>query len=344
MWSSFNLRFFYIFFLLLLVVGCGSQTEFAAATENPNFSYAIQQAKPAVVLIRAVRERKSKEPVVKGGSGVIISEDGYIVTNNHVIDEANQIQITLDDNRRYTAELIGNDPKTDLALLKIEANSLPYLVFGDSNKLQVGDWILTVGHPLNLPFTVTKGIISAKNRGFGYDKRKIADFIQTDAVINHGNSGGALVNLKGELVGVTSISVTTTGAFIGYSLAIPSAIIQPIINRIKQDRSAQHAVLGILPLSVNDDLIDKKKLKRHYGVYVRKFSKPSAAVDAGMKEGDIIIATNGVKIENLPQLYEQLISYQPEDCVTLTVDRGGEELPISVTLKKALKKNKNEGV
>ncbi len=344
MFPSLNLRFFYIFFLLVFVAGCSSQTEFGAATANPNFFYAIQQAKPAVVLISAVRAYKRITLDSKGGSGVIISEDGYIVTNNHVIDKTNHIEVTLGDNRKYTAQIIGTDPKTDLALLKIEATSLPYLKFGDSDKLQVGDWVITVGHPLNLPFTVTKGIVSAKNRGFGFKKERIADFIQTDAAINPGNSGGALVNLKGELVGITSASVTTTHAFIGYSLAIPSSTIQLIIRKLKQDRAAQHAILGVLPLTVDGDLIEKRKLKRHYGVYVQAFSKPSSAFEAGIKEGDIIIAIDGIKIENLPQLYEQLISHQPEDRVNVTVDRGGKELLIPVTLKKALETPKSEGV
>jgi serine protease Do len=342
--SLFNLRFLYIFPLLVFIAGCGNQTEFGAAAENPNFSYAIQQAKPAVVLISAVREYKRITLETKGGSGVIISQDGYIVTNNHVIDNTNHVEVTLDDNRKYTAQIIGSDPKTDLALLKIEATRLPYLMFGDSDKLQVGDWVLTVGHPLNLPFTVTKGIVSAKNRGFGFKEKRIADFIQIDAAINPGNSGGALVNLKGELVGITSAGITTTHAFIGYGLAIPSSIIKPIIDELKQARTVQHAILGVLPLTVDANLIEEKKLKQHYGVYVQAFSKHSPAAEAGIKKGDIIIAINDIRIENLPQLYEQLISHQPEERVIVKVDRKGEEISISVTLKKALKTRKNEEV
>jgi len=280
------------------------------------------------------------QPGAAFGSGVIISEDGYIVTNNHVIDKADQIEVTLDDNRRYTAKLVGTDPDTDLALLKIEEKKLSYLQFGDSDKLQVGEWVLAVGNPFNLTSTVTKGIVSAKARRADISKSgsgiKIEAFIQTDAAVNRGNSGGALVNLKGELVGINTAISTPTGAFAGYSFAIPSSIVQRIISDLKKYGTVQRAILGIYPKDVNADLAEEKKLKRFDGVYVAGFTERSAAVEAGLKEGDIIIAINNTRIKNLAQLHENLTSYQPGDKVQVTIDRKGKEFIIPVTLKNAL--------
>ena len=338
------------------------------APETPNFVSAAQKATPAVVHITAKYEAKimrrgtspieelfkdflgegfelgpkeyKTQPGAAFGSGVIISEDGYIVTNNHVIDKADQIEVTLDDNRRYTAKVVGTDPDTDLALLKIEEKKLPFLVFGDSDKLQVGEWVLAVGNPFNLTSTVTKGIVSAKARRADIARSgggiKIEAFIQTDAAVNKGNSGGALVNLQGELVGINTAISTPTGAFAGYSFAIPSSIVQRIISDLKKYGTVQRAILGIFPLDVNADLVEEKKLKRFDGVYVNGFSERSAAAEAGLKEGDIIIAINNTKIKNLAQLHEHLTHYQPGDKVNVLIDRKGKEINITVTLKNAL--------
>jgi Do/DeqQ family serine protease len=334
--------------------------------QSPSFIYAAQKATPAVVHITAKYEAKvvrrgtspieelfkellgegfeigpkeyKTQPGAAVGSGVIISKEGYIVTNNHVIDKADQIEVTLDDNRRYSAKVVGTDPDTDLALLKIEEKNLPYLEFGDSDKLQIGEWVLAVGNPFNLTSTVTKGIVSAKARraDLSGNGLKIEAFIQTDAAVNKGNSGGALVNLKGELVGINTAITSPTGAFAGYSFAIPSSIVQRIISDLKKYGTVQRAILGIFAQDVNADLAEAKKLKRFDGVYVNEFSERSAAAEAGLKEGDIIIAINNTKIKNLSQLHEHLTSYQPGDKVNVTVDRKGKEITIPVTLKNAL--------
>ena len=279
------------------------------------------------------------QPSAAFGSGVIISADGYIVTNNHVIDKADQVYITLDDNRKYTAKVVGVDLDTDLALLKIEVNKLSYLTFGNSEKLEVGEWVLAVGNPFNLTSTVTKGIVSAKARRADLHKLgsgiKIEAFIQTDAAVNKGNSGGALVNLKGELVGINTAISTPNGSFAGYSFAIPSSIVQRVVGDLKRYGSVQRAILGILAVDVNADLAKEKNLKRFDGVYVHGFSENSAAAEGGVKEGDIIVAINSIKIKNLAQLHEQLTGYRPGDKVKLTIDRKGKEMIVTITLKSA---------
>ena len=341
-----------------------------AVLEGPSFVDAAQKATPAVVHITAKYEAKivqrsmgnspldqlfkeffgegfelgpkeyKSQPGAAAGSGVIIAEDGYIVTNNHVVEGADQIEVTLDDNRRYTAKVVGTDPDTDLALLKIEEKGLPYLQFGDSDKLQIGEWVLAVGNPFNLTSTVTKGIVSAKARRADLYKTgsaiKIESFIQTDAAVNKGNSGGALVNLRGELVGINTAISTPTGAFAGYSFAIPSSIVARVIHDLRKYGTVQRAILGIYTQEVNADLAAEKKLKRFDGIYVAGFKDNSAAAEAGLKEGDVIIAINGNKVKNLAQLHEQLARYQPNDKVKVTFDRKGKESTIQVTLKNAL--------
>lgn len=280
------------------------------------------------------------QPGAAFGSGVIISEDGYIVTNNHVIDKADQIEVTLDDNRRYIAKLVGVDPDTDLALLKIDETKLSYLLFGNSDDLQVGEWVLAVGNPFHLTSTATQGIVSAKARRTGMYQSgsgmKIEAFIQISAAVNRGSSGGALVNLEGELVGINTAISTPNGAFTGYSLAIPSSIVQRVVSDLKRYGTVQRAILGIFPVDVNADLVQEKKLKRYDGVYVNGFSERSAAAEGGVKEGDIVIAINKVKVKNLAQLHEQLTSYKPGDVVNVTIDRKGKELLLAITLKNAL--------
>ena len=341
-----------------------------AALEGPNFVYAAHKSTPAVVHITAKYEAKlvgsnmnnspleqlfkeffgegfelgpkeyKSQPGTGVGSGVIIAEDGYIVTNNHVVENADQIEVTLDDNRRYTAKIVGTDPDTDLALIKIAEKNLACLEFGDSDKLRIGDWVLAVGNPFNLTSTVTKGIVSAKARRADIYKTgsgiKIESFIQTDAAINKGNSGGALVNLAGELVGINTAISTPTGSFAGYSFAIPSSIVMRVIHDLKKYGAVQRALLGIFPQEVNADLAAEKKLKRFDGVYVAGMAESSAAAEAGLKEGDVIIALDTVKIKNLAQLHEQLARYQPNETVKVTFDRKGKENTVQVKLKNAL--------
>ena len=262
-------------------------------------------------------QRPQQQPRVGAGSGVIISTDGYIITNNHVIDGADELEVTLNDNRKFPAKVIGADPTTDIALIKIEATDLHTIPFGDSEKLKVGEWVLAVGNPFNLTSTVTAGIVSAKSRGnigTGRDRSKIESFIQTDAAVNPGNSGGALVNTRGELVGINTAIYSETGNFAGYSFAVPISIAGKVANDLKQYGTVQRAVLGILiqdPQYVPDE--DKAKLKVFEGAYVGGFAERSSAKEVGVEKGDVIVAVNGVKVKSSSALQEQISKYRPGD-------------------------------
>lgn len=337
-------------------------------TAAPNLVQAAQTATPAVVHIKATyaskimqspkgghpldqlfreffgegfdagpREYKS-QPQHATGSGVIITANGYIVTNDHVVHGADHIEVTLDDNRRYKARLIGKDPNTDLALLKIEGKQLPYLQFGDSDSLQVGEWVLAVGNPFNLTSTVTKGIVSAKARKIDIPQNKdqilrIEAFIQTDAAVNRGNSGGALVNLQGELVGINTAIATNNGNFTGYSFAIPSSIVKKITEDLKKYGMVQRAMLGISIRDVDADLAEKEGLKNVSGVYVADIAKGGAAIAAGIQVGDVIVAINDKTIKNVSQLQEQIARYKPEDSIQVTCYRENREKRFTVQLK-----------
>lgn len=289
-------------------------------------------------LPRGQQEERKSQPQQTAGSGVIITADGYIVTNNHVIDGADQLEVTLDDNRRYTAKLIGQDPATDLALLKIEAKKLPHLLFGNSDTLQVGEWVLAVGNPFNLTSTVTKGIVSAKARNIRILQNKngmsIEAFIQTDAAVNSGNSGGALVNLKGELVGINTAISAPTGTFAGYAFAIPSSLVKKITNDLKKYGTVQRGMLGIVINNVTADLAKEKALKQLNGIYVEKALKGGAAAKAGIKAGDVIVAINGNKVKNLSVLQEQVARYKPNDKLRVTFYRKDKEKTVTVVLKR----------
>ena len=282
------------------------------------------------------KEYKS-QPQHAAGSGVIITTDGYVVTNNHVIEGADQIEVTLDDNRQYSAQLVGQDPNTDLALLKIKEKGLPYLQFGNSDTLQIGEWILAVGNPFNLTSTVTKGIVSAKARTIDVPQNKnqmrIEAFIQTDAAVNRGNSGGALVNLKGELVGINTAIATNTGNFTGYSFAIPASIVEKITDDLKKYGAVQRAMLGISIRDVDANLAEKEKLKSVSGIYINDVSKNGAAAAAGIQPGDVIVAINGNKVKNTSQIQEQVARYKPNDKVRITYYRKSQEKTVTVTLK-----------
>lgn len=285
-------------------------------------------------------QRPQQQPRVGAGSGVIISTDGYIITNNHVIDGADELEVTLNDNRKFPAKIIGTDPTTDIALIKIEATDLPTIPFGDSEKLKVGEWVLAVGNPFNLTSTVTAGIVSAKSRGNigagGKDRSKIESFIQTDAAVNPGNSGGALVNTKGELVGINTAIYSETGNFAGYSFAVPISIAGKVANDLKQFGTVQRAVLGVLiqdPQYVPD--AEKEKVKVFEGAYVGGFAERSSAKEAGIEKGDVIVAVNGVKIKSSSALQEQISKYRPGDKVELTVNRNGSTKKFTVELRNA---------
>ena len=285
-------------------------------------------------------QRPQQQPRVGAGSGVIISTDGYIITNNHVIDGADELEVTLNDNRKFPAKIIGADPTTDIALIKIEATDLPTIPFGDSEKLKVGEWVLAVGNPFNLTSTVTAGIVSAKSRGNigagGKDRSKIESFIQTDAAVNPGNSGGALVNTKGELVGINTAIYSETGNFAGYSFAVPISIAGKVANDLKQFATVQRAVLGVLiqdPQYVPD--AEKEKVKVFEGAYVGGFAERSSAKEAGIEKGDVIVAVNGVKIKSSSALQEQISKYRPGDKVELTINRNGSTKKFTVELRNA---------
>lgn len=279
--------------------------------------------------------RYNNAPIVATGSGVIISPDGYIVTNNHVVQEASHLQITLNDNRTYDAEVIGTDPTTDLALIKIDEKDLPYLKYGDSDKVKVGEWVLAVGNPFNLTSTVTAGIVSAKARNINIlgDVGAIESFIQTDAVVNRGNSGGALVNTEGELVGINAAIASNTGSYTGYSFAIPSNIVKKVINDFLDYGEIQRAYLGITFREINSEFADEKGLDEVNGVYVVDVSDDGAASEAGIESGDVIVKINDTKINSKSSLLEAIGTRRPGDEVTVYVKRGNALKQFQVTLK-----------
>ena len=268
------------------------------------------------------------------GSGVIISSDGYIVTNNHVIDGADSIQVTLNNNRSYPAIIIGRDPATDIALIKIKAENLPVIKFGDSDNLKIGEWVLAVGNPFNLTSTVTAGIVSAKGRSIDLDGGyKLESFIQTDAALNMGNSGGALVNTKGELVGITSAIISPTGAYAGNSFAVPINIVKKTVDDLRQYGRAQRAVMGINIQEVTSDIAQKADLKNVSGVFVASVVPGSAAEKAGISAKDIIVKINDKNIETPAQLQENIAEHRPGDKIKITYFRNGKEETVSAELK-----------
>lgn len=270
------------------------------------------------------------------GSGVIISKDGYIVTNNHVIANAKKIKVTLNDQQLYEAEVVGADPTTDIALIKIDPKEeLPYLVFSNSDETRLGEWVLAVGNPFNLTSTVTAGIISAKGRNIGIinERAAIESFIQTDAVVNPGNSGGALVNTSGELIGINSAISTHTGSFEGYSFAVPSNIVQKVVRDILEFGTVQRAFIGVNISDVNPQLLSKVDLKVSSGVYVGGVTERGAAEDAGIKTGDVIVAVNGRRITKSNELQELIGRKRPGDKVDVTVNRDGKEKTYNVELR-----------
>lgn len=273
------------------------------------------------------------------GSGVIISADGYIVTNNHVIANADQLTVTLNDQREFEATLVGTDPTTDIALLKIEAKDLPTISFGESDNLKVGEWVLAVGNPFMLTSTVTAGIVSAKARQIGMGQRgnsnqmNIESFIQTDAAVNPGNSGGALVNTAGELVGINTAIYSETGNYAGYSFAVPSSIVNKVVADLRQYGQVQRAVLGIRIQEINPELVEKEELKESEGIYVAEVMDNGAAADAGIKKGDVITAIDKVRIKNFGVLQGELARHTPGEKVQVTVDRKGKNETFTVTLK-----------
>ena len=285
------------------------------------------------------RQQPQQPRVQEGmGSGVIIAADGYIMTNNHVIDGADEIIVTLNDNRTFDAKLVGTDPSTDIALLKIEAKALPFIPFGSSDDLKVGEWVLAVGNPFNLTSTVTAGIVSAKGRGNVFGARqgqemKIESFIQTDAAVNPGNSGGALVNTAGELIGINTAIYSETGNYAGYSFAVPVSIAAKVAKDLKEFGEVQRAILGISIVNVTAELAVKEGLDVIEGVYVGAFADRSSAKEAGVERGDVITAVDGTKVKNVSELQDQISRHRPGEKVTLTIKRGKDEEKITVELR-----------
>lgn len=269
------------------------------------------------------------------GSGVIISEDGYIVTNNHVIQNAEQVQVVLNDKREFEAEIIGRDPSTDLAVLKVKAKSLPFVYYGNSDEVRVGEWALAVGNPFSLTSTVTAGIISAKGRNINIlnEKFAIESFLQTDAAVNPGNSGGALVNAQGELIGINSAIASNTGSYAGYAFAVPVNIVKKVVADLLEFGEVQRAFIGVVIEDVNADLVKKRNIDVNEGVYISGLNAGGAAQDAGIKEGDVITSIGEIPIRSVPELQEQVGRYRPGDKISVGLIRNGKPTTISVILK-----------
>jgi serine protease Do len=281
-------------------------------------------------------DRYSKPREVSGyGSGVIISSDGYIITNNHVIENAESVDVTLNDKRTFTAKVIGRDPSTDIALLKIKGDDLPFIKYGDSEQLKLGEWVLAVGNPFNLTSTVTAGIVSAKGRNLGLIEGdyRIESFIQTDAALNMGNSGGALVNTKGLLVGITSAILSPSGAYSGNSFAIPVSIVKKVVDDLKEFGEVQRAIIGVNIRDINSDDADKENLGSLKGVMITGIVPDGAAAGAGLKENDIITKFDGVDVNSTSELQVQVGKHRPGDKATVTYIRKGKENSVPILLK-----------
>lgn len=290
------------------------------------------------------RRQQQEEPEPKQqqtglGSGVIISTDGYIVTNNHVIDGAERLEVTLNDNRNFTATIIGSDPTTDLALIKIDAPDLHVIPMGDSENLHVGEWVLAVGNPFGFTSTVTSGIVSAKARNISAMTQSpgsggIEAYIQTDAAVNRGNSGGALVNLRGELVGINTAIYSQTGTYAGCSFAIPTSIVNKVVGDLKQFGTVQRAILGVQFRELTPEFVAEEGIKgANRGIYVAEVQPRSAALEAGIEKGDVITHINGTEVVNGARMQEIIARHSPGDRLTVTLVRDGKPMQVSVTLR-----------
>jgi len=318
------------------------------SSTNIDFTEAAEKTVHAVVHVKNLTITKRPTNVTEyfsgggkpqasigSGSGVIITEDGYIITNNHVIANASQLEVTLNNNKTYPAELIGTDPKTDIALIKIESDeAFPYVPFGDSNNLKIGEWVLAVGNPFNLTSTVTAGIVSAKARDLNEFDGKPQSFIQTDAAVNRGNSGGALVNTRGELVGINTAITSETGSYVGYSFAVPANNARKVIEDIMEYGNVQQGILGIRGSNLNSKSAAQFGVTETQGIYVAGIERGSGADKGGIKEGDIINEIDGYHVGKFSDLTGYLGSKRPNDVVDVTVVRNGKQKVIPVTLIK----------
>lgn len=334
--------------------GAAFRTVNLSQSGYPDFTYAAESAVDAVVYVKVTVESKQtyiQDPFFRfffgdegqpqsreqqgSGSGVIIRQDGYIVTNNHVVDGATKVEVTLNNNKTYPAAVIGTDPATDVAIIKIDASGLPVVPFGNSDDLRLGQWVIAIGSPYDLRSTITAGIVSAKGRQMPHynGEFKIESFIQTDAAVNPGNSGGALVNQKGELVGVNTAIISQTGSYTGYSFAIPSNIVRKIAEDLIDYGSVKRASLGVLMSQIDDKKAKELKLFAPKGVYIEEVQKGSAADKAGMKKGDVLISVDSTEIVSPSFLQEKVNSYRPGDKAAVTVIRDGEKKTLEVTFQ-----------
>ena len=335
------------------------------ATSYPDLTYAAEKAVKAVVNIEAIQEievrqqmpynpffeffgfpqphqgngQPQKREQRSGGSGVIISSDGYIVTNNHVVDGATKLRVKLNDGHVYDAKVIGTDPATDIALVKIEQTNLPTIEFGSSDALRLGEWVLAIGSPFDLQSTITAGIVSAKARQLDVipNEFRIEAFIQTDAAVNPGNSGGALVNVEGKLVGINTVIKSPTGSYAGYSFAVPESIVRKVVNDLREYGIVQRALLGISYRYIDQEFVDQMGkdtgIKDVGGVYVASVAEGGSASDAGLRKGDVITEIDGVKITSPTTLTEQIGKHRPNDKISLVVKRGDKVKHFEVVLR-----------
>ncbi len=326
-----------------------TNTNTALTASSIDFTYAAEKTVNAVVHVKQYgitrtprnlmdffRNGGAQERRIQGaGSGVIITEDGYIVTNNHVIDGASELEITLNNNKTYKAEVIGTAPESDIALLKIDANEkLSYIPFGDSNHAKIGEWVLAVGNPFNLTSTVTAGIISAKSRDLDETDNNSQSFIQTDAAINPGNSGGALVNTRGELIGINTAITSQTGSYVGYAFAVPSNNAKKIIDDIIEFGAVQRGIIGISGGTINPKAIEEYDISVSQGVFIASVEEGSGAKKAGLLKGDVIREIDGVPVRKFADLTGYVNSKRPNDIINITVIRKRKELTIPVKLSK----------
>ena len=339
------------------VLGKYAKDSVPAFSASINFVAAAQKVQDAVVHIRSTYSQtpsslRKMHPNVPGfddffespgganqssGSGVILTDDGLIVTNHHVVDEASTIEVILNNKQSFPATLLGTDPTTDLALLRIEAKGLPFIPYGDSDGLTIGEWVLAIGNPFDLTSTVTAGIISGKGRSINLLREKsnlaIESFIQTDAAVNPGNSGGALVNLKGDLVGINTAIASSTGSYSGYSFAVPVNLVKKVIQDLKEFGVVQRGLLGVSVQDVDARMAADLQLKAIEGVFVREVNQGSAASTAGIRKGDLILSINGKKVNSVPELQEAVGRYRPGEKIKASVLREGQISDLSVVLK-----------
>ncbi|MBN2812866.1 MAG: Do family serine endopeptidase [Bacteroidales bacterium] len=325
-----------------LKAGIDSSTDFTFAAEktvnavvNVKTESVIEYSNPIYEFFYGDRYKGYSEPQVGIGSGVIITADGYIVTNNHVIENSQKVTVTLNDKREFEAKVVGSDHSTDLALLKIENENLPFITFGNSDALRIGEWVLAVGNPFNISSTVTAGIVSAKGRSMAIidDDHRIESFIQTDASVNRGNSGGALVNLKGEMIGINTAIVSPTGGNVGISFAIPSSIVQKVVRDLIEFGAVQRAIMGVQIQDITAELAREKKIELQDGVYVAEVNDNSAAKDAGIETGDIITHINDVPVKSPSELQELVGRHRPGDKISVLIKRNDKTKQIEVTLR-----------